>query len=43
MDPDDFLKKKDENLVQNSKIELMNTEIIGKKSNIGSNIFYNIN
>ena len=43
MDPDDFLKKKDKNLVQNSKIELMNTEIIGKKNNIGRNIFYNIN
>lgn len=43
MDPDDFLKKKDKNLVQNSKIELMNTKIIGKKNNIGRNIFYNIN
>ena len=39
MDPDDFYKKKDKNLVQNSKIELINTEIIGTKRIFGDNIF----
>ena len=40
MDPEDFLKKKDKNLVQNSTIKLMNTEIIGKKKIIGKNVFF---
>ncbi len=43
MDPEDFLKKKDENLVQNSTIKLMNTEIIGKKKIIGKNVFLSKN
>ena len=39
MDPDDFLKKKDKNLVQNSKINLINSKIIGEENLIGENIF----
>ena len=33
MDPDDFLK--DKNLVQNSKINLINSKIIGEENLIG--------
>ena len=40
MDPEDFMKKKDKNLVQNSKIDIFNTKIIGKKNIIGKNIFH---
>ena len=31
MDPEDFNKKKDTNLIQNSKIEIFNTKIKGRK------------
>lgn len=38
MDPDDFFKKKDKNLVQNSKIKLIETEIIGVNNIFGKNV-----
>ena len=39
MDPEDFNKKKDKNLIQNSRIEISNTKIDGKKTIIGKNFF----
>jgi hypothetical protein len=38
MDPDDFFKKKDKNLIQNSKIKLIETEIIGANNILGENV-----
>ena len=38
MDPEDF-NKKDTNLIQNSKIEIFNTKIKGRKKIIGKNFF----
>ena len=37
MDPEDFDKKKDKNLIQNSVIKTYNTEIVGKKMVYGKN------
>ena len=43
MDPEDFNKKKDTNLIQNSKIEIFNTKIKGRKKIIGKNFSQNKN
>ena len=43
MDPEDFNKKKNDNLIQNSRIEISNTKIEGKKKIIGKNFFQNDN
>ena len=40
-DPEDLKKKKDKNLNQNSEINIFNSKILGNKTIIGENLYFN--